>query len=233
MFKMKSKLFIIGLGSTAEEIRLFVEKYDLYQIAGFAVNQKYMSASWFHGYPVFEIEKLDEVVDKKNDLLFVALFWNHLNDDRRKLYESLKKEGYRFATIISPKCEINNSIIGENCWISDYVYIKPNVIINDNTFINAKAIIEINTTIDKHCFIATGAVIGGSCNIEEQCFVGLNATVFDHTVIGHHSIIGAASAVKRNLDPCTVVKVSNNAMSVSKYRINEICEKLVVQKNIR
>lgn len=230
---MKSKLFIIGLGATAEEIRLFVEKYNLYKIAGFAVNQQYMSDRLFHGYPVFAIEDLDEVVDKKKDLLFVALFWNHLNNDRRRIYEALKKKGYRFATIISPKSDINNSLIGENCWISDYVYIKPNVIIKDNTFINARAIVEINTVVGKHCFIATGSVVGGSCNIEDQCFVGLNATIFDHVVVGHHSIIGAATTVKRNVAPCTVVKASSDTICISEYQINEMYEKLVVQKNIR
>lgn len=233
MSKMKSKLFIIGLGATAGEIRLFIEKYDLYEIAGFAVNQQYISAKSFHGYPIYAIEKLNEVIDKEKDLLFVALFWNHLNNDRRNLYETLKEDGYRFATLISPKCDVNQSQIGENCWISDYVYIKPNVKINDNTFINAGAIVEINTTIGKHCFIATGSVIGGSCRIEDQCFVGLNATIFDHTVVGHHSIIGAAVALKRNVLPCTLVKTSSNAVSVTEYQLDEICEKLVVQKNIR
>lgn len=233
MSEMKSKLFIVGLGATAEEIRLFVEKYGLYDIAGFAVNQRYISTDSFHGYPIYAIEKLDELIDKENDLLFVALFWNHLNNDRRKLYEELKKDGYRFATLISPKSDINQSYIGENCWISDNVYIKPNVRINDNTFINAGAIVEINTTIGKHCFIATGAVVGGSCRIEDQCFVGLNATIFDHTVVGHHSIIGAATAIKRNVSPCTLVKTSSDTVDVGEYQIDEICEKLVVQKNIR
>ena len=125
MSKIKSKLFIIGLGSTAEEIRLFVEKYDIYDIAGFAVNQQYISSESFHGYPVYAIEKLNDVVDKEKDFVFVALFWNHLNNDRRKLYEALKVDGYRFATLISPKCEINQSQVGENCWIADSVYIKP------------------------------------------------------------------------------------------------------------
>lgn len=233
MSGMKTKLYIIGLGATAEEIRLFIEKYDLYEIAGFAVNQQYILAESFHGYPVYAIEKLDEVADREKDLLFVALFWNHLNNDRRKLYESLKEDGYKFASLISPKSDVNQSIIGENCWISDNVYIKPNVVINDNTFVNAGAIVEINTTIGKHCFIATGAVVGGSCHIEDQCFVGLNATIFDHTVVGHHSIIGAATAVKRNLAPCTLVKTSSHSVCVAEYQIDEICEKLVVQKNIR
>ena len=116
---MKSKLYIIGLGPTAEEIRLFIEKYDLYEIAGFAANQQYIFAEAFHGYPIYAIEKLDEVVDKEKDFLFVALFWNHLNNDRRKLYESLKKDGYKFASLISPKSDVNQSKIGENCWISD------------------------------------------------------------------------------------------------------------------
>lgn len=230
---MTEKLYIIGLGATAEEIRLFVEKYNLYTIGGFIVNKQYIKGNEYKGYPVFALEDLHTVINKDKDKVFVALFWNHLNEDRRKLYNQIKEEGYKFATLISPKCEYNSSKIGENCWLADNVYVKPNVIIGDNTFINAGAIVEINTVIGKHIFIATGAVVGGSCELEDQCFVGLNATVFDHTSIGHHSIIGAATAVKRNLKPYSIIKKSNDSDILVEYNDKSIIEKLVVQKNVR
>lgn len=233
MYELKEKLYIIGLGATAEEIRLFVEKYNLFQIAGFAVNKAYITQSVYKGYPVFAIEDLGDIVDKDNDYLFVALFWNRLNNERRRLYENLKADGYRFATLISPSCDYNNSEIGENCWLADNVYIKPNVVIGANTFINAGAIIEINTTIGKHCFIATGAVVGGSCKVDDQCFVGLNSTIFDHTTIGHHCIIGAATAVKRNISPCTIIKLSSSCSDLVACDEDTICDKLIVHKNVR
>ena len=45
--------------------------------------------------------------------------------------------------------------------------------------------------------------------------------------------IGAATAIKRNVPPCTLAKTSSDAVNVTEYRVDEICEKLIVQKNIR
>lgn len=231
--KEKRKLYIIGIGATADEIRQFVEKYDMYDIAGFAVNQQYISDNQFHGYPVYAIENLHEIVNKEDDLLFVALFWNHLNEDRKKLYVGLKQQGYRFATLISPSADTYGSQVGENCWIADRVYIKPDTSIGDNTFINACAVVEINTHIGNHCFIATGAVVGGSCSVGDQCFVGLNSTIFDHTTVGHHCIVGAATAVKRNVNDCSVIKTDVSATLIREYAPEIILDKLIVKKNVR
>lgn len=231
--KDKNKLYIIGIGATANEIRQFVEKYDIYQIAGFVVNKQYISDSQFHGYPVYILENLHEIVNKEEDLLFVALFWNHLNEDRKKLYEKLKKQGYRFATLVSPTADTYGSQIGENCWIADRVYIKPDTSIGNNTFINACAVVEINTQIGDHCFIATGAVVGGSCFVGNQCFVGLNATIFDHTTVGHHCIVGAATALKRNINDYSVIKTETQANIVKEYNPEVILDKLIVKNNIR
>lgn len=228
-----SKLYIIGNSTTADEICHFVERYKLYDIGGFAINKRFITERTFNGYPLYAIEELDQVVDKEADVLFVAIFWNRLNQLRRDLYENLKSQGYRFATLISPTAEINNSIIGENCWIADGVYIKPNNIVGDNTFIDSCACVGINTKIGSHCFVAFRAVIAGSCVVGNQTFVGINATVFDHTIVGDKCIVGSCAFVKRNLESYCVAKTSSDSTIVRKYSEEEIVEKLVVQKNVR
>ena len=130
----KRDLCIIGTNETAERITQFVERYNLFNIIGYAVDKKYITEDEFKGKPVWAIEELEKYIDKRNDLLFVALFWNHLNGDRRRLYERLKNAGWHFANIISPLASIRGSI-GENCWIMDYVVTQENSTIGDNVFL--------------------------------------------------------------------------------------------------
>ena len=86
-------LIIIGISSTAEHVYHFVREYNLYNIVGFAVNEKYKKQDSFLGKPLYTIENLENIIDKRTDLLFVAMLWNRLNADRRQIYESLKNQG--------------------------------------------------------------------------------------------------------------------------------------------
>ena len=86
----KRDLCIIGINGTADRVSQFIERYNLFNIIGYAVDKKYITNNEFHGKPVWAIEELDHYIDRNNSLLYVALFWNHLNGDRRRLYERLK-----------------------------------------------------------------------------------------------------------------------------------------------
>ena len=99
---MKKDLCIIGTSETADWVTLFCERYDLFNIVGYAVDKAYIKQEYFHQKPVWAIEDLNNYIDKSQCLLFVALLWNHLNGDRRRLYERLKLNGWQFANVISP-----------------------------------------------------------------------------------------------------------------------------------
>ena len=110
------KLIIVGTGPNAKHVYKLVKFYDLFDVIGFAVDEKYITEDTFQGLPVYPLEKIETIVDTNEVLFFVALLWNRLNADRRDLYLRLKARGLKFANIISPRASIRGTIAGDNCW---------------------------------------------------------------------------------------------------------------------
>jgi carbonic anhydrase/acetyltransferase-like protein (isoleucine patch superfamily) len=55
------------------------------------------------------------------------------------------------------------------------------------------------TDIGDYVTIGHGAIIHG-CTIEDTVLIGMGATVMDHAVIGHHSIVGAGALVTKGTE---------------------------------
>lgn len=230
---MNKNLIIIGTGSTAKIVSLFVERYKLFNLLGFAVNESYINERTFCGKPVYAIENLDDIIDKENDFLFVAIQWNRLNADRKKVYLTLKQAGYKFANLIAPNAIVKGDLVGDNSWISDLVFIDVCSTIGANCFIKSSAIILDNCVISDHCFIAAKSLVAGGCKVGEQSFIGLNATLFDDTVVGKKCIVGACTAVKRNLPDYSKITTSLDSFNIKQYTEEEIEFKLISELNVR
>lgn len=231
---MKKNLIIIGCGSTAKRVYRFVKMYDLYNVIGFSVDKKYKkNIDNFMGLPIYEIESLHEVTNKYSALIFVAIFWNKLNLDRKNMFLKLKRDGYNFANIISPTAIIRGNITGTNCWINDYSVIQSDANIGNNVYIMDMVLVGNETKIGDHCFLAPTCKIAGGVTIGEQCFIGINSLIFDDTKIGNKCIIGASTSLKRNIYDNTVCKLSTLNNIIKEYSDDEIENKLLVNHNVR
>lgn len=224
-------LVIIGIQETSKHLTAFIEEYKLFNIIGYAVNEKYKDKDLFLGKPVFTIENLSSVIDKEKDFLFVSVLWNHLNGDRRRLYEKLKSEGYRFANLISPKASIKGLINGDNNWINDYVITGAYSEIGSDCYMMSFSMLGHHARLGSHCFVGAKSLIGGGCVIGEQTFIGLNATIFGSMKVGKKCIIGACTGVKRDMPDFSSWKTSSDYV-VKTYDESIIEEKLVTSKQI-
>ncbi len=229
----KKKLIIVGLSKTASHVYSFVRYHKLYDVIGFAVNSKYRNIEEFEGLPVYALETLRDVCKEEDYELFVALLWNHLNRDRRLIYEYCKKENFKLANLISPTAVIRSELNGDNCWVHDYVVIQNNASLSSNIMIMAYSLIGANTQVDSHCFFGARSLLGGGCTVGEQTFIGLNSTIFDDTQIGRKCIIGACTAVKRNIPNFSRYTTSSSDIIVKTYEENEIEDKLIFSQNVR
>lgn len=228
----KEKLVIVGTSVNARHLYDFVKFYDLFDVIGFAVDRKYKTDDEFLGLPVYEIEELDKHIDKEEVLLFVAVFWNRLNADRKNLYERLKKQGYKFANVISPRAIIRGEVVGDNCWIHDNVIINTDAVVKNDVLIMANAFIGQDSVIEDHCFCGARSLVAAA-HIGEQTFLGLSSTIFDDVKIGKKCLIGACCAVKRNMPDYSSYRTSNDNNVFKQYDESVIEEKLLYKKNIR
>ena len=231
-------LVIVGISDTADRIIRFVEHYHLFHVLGCTVNKEYMPKTGMaivggQERKVYPLEELDQYIDKENDLLFVAVLWNRLNADRRKLYLKVKDMGYKLANIISPMACVRGEIKGDNCWISDGVFLQEKTMVGNDVFIMDNAMIGHRSMIEDHVFVTIRATICGSVTIGEQSYIGANSAVFDEVKIGKKCLIGGATIVKRNVPDFSVVKVPNDTMVIKQYSEEVIESKWQAHHNVR
>lgn len=225
-------LIIVGLSSTAKHVLSFVRSYNLYNVIGFAVNAQYKTCDTYEGLPVYTLENLREECQCEFKV-FVALLWNHLNRDRKELYNSCKSMGYECANLISPHTNVRGVIEGDNCWVHDFVVIQNNARIQSDVAIMAFTLIGANTVVEPHCFFGARSLLGGGSSIGEQSFVGINATIFDDTKVGKKCIVGACTAVKRNMPDFSKYVTPSDTIIIKQYTEEEIENKLVFSANKR
>lgn len=226
-----NRLIIIGTSTTAEHVYSFVKEYNLFDIQGFAVDATYKKQDTFLGEPLFEIEDLENIMDKKNDLLFVAILWNRLNADRRDVYLRLQSQGFKFANLVSPTAKIRGKILGDNCWFHDYVIVQHDAVIGSNTLVMAYSVVGAHVELKSHCFVAAKSVIGGNCKVGEQCFLGIASIILDDRKIGNKCIVGAATVVKRDMPSFSSIKTTLDNFNVKTYLESDIENKLLFTAN--
>ena len=225
-------LIIIGLSSTARHVYSFVTYHKLFNVIGFAVNEEYRNTDTFEGLPVYGLEKLKDISLGEYSV-FISLLWNRLNGDRQRLYDYCKEQGFRMANLISPLAVLRSPITGDNCWIHDFVVIQNDSVIESDVAIMSGSLIGANTHIGAHCFFGAQTVFGGGSTIGERSFVGIKATIFDGTIVGKKCIIGACSAVKRNLPDFSKWATPSDNFVIKQYSESEVEEKLMFSKNKR
>lgn len=225
-------LIIVGLSRTANHVLSFVRSHNLYNVIGFAVNAQYKTCDTYEGLPVYTLENLREECTCEFKV-FVALLWNHLNRDRKSVYDYCKSQGYVMANLISPNANVRGKIEGDNCWIHDFVVIQNNARIQSDVIIMAFTLIGANSVIEPHCFFGARSLLAGGCHVGAQTFVGMNATIFDDTKVGTKCIVGACAVVKRHMPDFSKCTTSSEHIVVKQYQEDEVEEKLVFSKNVR
>ena len=120
---------------------------------------------------------------------------------RESLFNSFKKLGYTYVTLIHPTAIISPTVkLGEGVQIMAGVIIQSMSQIADNTIINTGSIIEHDCIIAEHVHVAPGCKIAGQVHIESHCHIGIGSTIIQGITIGSSSLIGAGAVVIRPVD---------------------------------
>lgn len=191
---MKKRLVIFGVGDIAQLAHYYFSTDSDYEVVAFTLDAEYITESVFCGLPVVPFESIAQECNPADYEFFVALSYSKLNAVRKEKYLAAKALGYRLASFISSRATVlNESRIGENCFIFEDNTVQPFVTIGNNVTLWSGNHIGHHSTIKDHCFIASHAVVSGGVEIGEQCFIGVNATLRDHIKIGDRCVIGAGT----------------------------------------
>lgn len=199
---MKKKLVIFGTSQIAELAHYYFKSDSIYDVVAFTVDSTYIKETTFNNLPLIPFEEIQNQYPPEQYTLFIALSYSQLNTTRKNKYLESKQKGYQLASYISSHATIlNESTIGENCFILENNTVQPFVSIGNNVTLWSGNHIGHHSNIQDHCFIASHVVISGGVKIEEQCFIGVNATLRDHITIGKKCVIGAGTLLLSDAEP--------------------------------
>ena len=203
---MEKKLVIVGAGNTAEIVCTYFKSANR-QIAGFAVESKWLNKTELFGLPIVAVEDIEERFPCAEHDVFVALASSQLNRQRARLFELIKNKGYDCASYVSPHAFLDkHASLGENVFVFENNVIQYNCSIGDNTILWSGNHIGHETTIGRHVFISSHVVVAGFCKIGDYCFLGINSSVGDHVEVGEDCTLGAGSSITKNLASNSVVR---------------------------
>jgi len=204
----KKKIVLIGGGGHCKVVISILKKLDKFEIVGIVDN--YKAEALISGIKIIGTD--DDLRDiYKSGIHYALITVGSVKDNtkRYKLFNLVKKIGYKFPIIISPKAIVDKSVrIDEGTVIVPGSIINVDSSIGKNCVINTGSIIEHDCKIRDHCHIAPGVNISGGVEINNLSFLGIGTTILQGIKIGKNVTTGAGSVVTKDI-PDNVIVIGN------------------------
>jgi sugar O-acyltransferase (sialic acid O-acetyltransferase NeuD family) len=136
--------------------------------------------------------------------------------NRLRVYESFRRRGYRFASVIHPGAIIAlETELADGVQIMAGAILQTGCVVEENCIINTGARVDHDCVIRAHAHVAPGAVLSGDVHVGSRSHVGAGATVIQGVHIGSDTIVGAGAVVLADVpDSCTVVGIPARPIQV-------------------
>lgn len=190
------KVVLFGNQSVAYVTCLLLTHDSPYRVAGFTVDEAYLTEDTLLDMPVVPFSDVESVFSPEDHSMMIAIGYAKVNQLRAERYYQAKEMGYEFISHISSKALVPPGLdIGENCMIHAGSMIGPFVEIGNNITVGGGSFIGHHTVIKDHCFIGDRVAIAGSVTIEPYCFVGVGATVRNKVLLARETVVGAGALI--------------------------------------
>ncbi|MEW5748722.1 MAG: acetyltransferase [Candidatus Thermoplasmatota archaeon] len=212
----KGQIIIVGAGEFAQIAYEYFTHDSQYEVVAFSVERDFLKEKDLLGLPVVPFEELDKIFSPSKYSVYVAVTYTQLNRVRTRLYNEVKKKGFRLVSYVSSKAFVwHNVEIGENSFIFENNVLQHKVKIGNNVVLWSGNHVGHRTYIRDNCYVSSHCVISGYCDIGENCFLGVNSTYNDRIKIAKDCIVGSGAVVIRDTEPGKVC-VGNPARPLDK-----------------
>jgi UDP-perosamine 4-acetyltransferase len=115
---------------------------------------------------------------------------------RRRVFESLRARGFRFATVVDPSAVLVGEItLEEGAQVLAGAVVQPGVIVGANTIVNTRAGIDHGCRIGAHAHLAPGCTLAGDVVVGDGAHIGAGAVVIEGVRIGEGAFVAAGATV--------------------------------------
>jgi len=203
------KVVIFGASSGTRVLYSLLAQDSPCRVVGFTVDQKYLKEREFCGLPVVPFEEVESIYPPTEYKMLVPNLAIRVNKVRAEKYLRAKARGYRFISYVSSRATTcSDLVMGENCYISDFVVCRPSVNIGNNVMVMSGAFLGSECVIKDHCYIAGRATVLGQNTIESYCFIGANSTVLEGVTVASECVIGAGGVIHADTKEKGVYRVN-------------------------
>ncbi len=193
---MKKELIIVGASDFGKEIGAWlpgVLGVDHFEFKGFLDDN--IACSDFGAIKGF--------LPQEKHVFVCAI--NHPKS-REGVIHQLRQKGAIFINLIHSSAVICSDLLPDNALIvAPYVFISRNVKLGVGVVLNIASSIGHDAVLDDFVTTCPHGVVSGFSKLGKRVFMGSHACVIPHKTVGDDAIIGAGSAVMRNVPPATTV----------------------------
>ena len=224
MIKTESnQVVIFGAGRIAELVHFYLTHDSEFEIAGFVVDDEYLSSRRFCGLPTVSASKASLNFPPQAFSMFVALSYTDMNSVRTEKCEWARACGYRLISYVSSRATTFHDLThGDNCLILEENTIQPFVTLGNNVFLWSGNHIGHHSVIENNVFAASHCGISGNCQIGANSFLGVNCTIQDGLKIGPSCFVGPQALVRKDLAaesvlisaPTSIHRLSSRNLSI-------------------
>lgn len=216
------RMIILGRGGHAASLVDALERQNLYEIAGYVVNDAgeadtrdtdVRDAECRHTsnlpgkYPVLGgDDSLAQMFQSGIRHAAVGIGFLGESDLRERLWRTLKGIGFSLPVICDPSAVLAGNVsIGEGAFIGKGAIINVNAQVGRMCIINTGAIVEHDCQVGDFSHVSVGSVLCGGVQIGRSTFVGANATVIQGRRVGDGCIVAAGTTVRKDVEEHHVV----------------------------
>jgi sugar O-acyltransferase (sialic acid O-acetyltransferase NeuD family) len=200
------EIVIFGVGESADIAAFYFTHDSAFDVAGFTVDEKYLTETRFCDRPVVAFERVNEAFPPERFGFFVAVGYARLNAVRAEKVLAARAKGYPLVSYLSSRASVFPGFeLKENCFILEDNTIQPFVRIGANVTLWSGNHIGHHSIIEDDVFVASHAVISGGVRIGQGSFVGVNVTIRDHVTVGRQCVLGASALILEDQPDFSVV----------------------------
>lgn len=117
-------------------------------------------------------------------------------DARFRVYETAKRRGFQFATVVHPDATIAASAsLLAGAQVLAQAVVQPLAVIGENSIVNTGAIVEHDVTIGSHVHVSPRCVLAGEVRVGNLVHIGVGAVVIQRVKVGAGSFVAAGAVV--------------------------------------
>jgi sugar O-acyltransferase (sialic acid O-acetyltransferase NeuD family) len=200
------QIVVFGTGEIAELADFYFTHDSEFEVAGFTVDEAYLTETRFRDRPVVPFERVVEAFPPERFGLFVAVSYARLNELRVEKVLAARAKGYRLVSYLSSRATVSPGFaLNENCFILEDNTIQPFARVGANVTLWSGNHIGHHSIIEDDVFVASHVVVSGGVRIGQGSFVGVNVTLRDHVTIGRKCVLGAGALVLEDQPEFSVI----------------------------